>query len=169
MNTLSNRTPIVAAGLLIGLGILFLAINLLGIDFGRVWPIIFIVIAIGFYLPAILLPEARAALAALFIPGTIMLGLGLIFFYNTLTGDWESWAYAWSLIPAFVGLGMIFAARIGNWGQALVTVGLWLALIGGAIFGIMAMLFGSQAFSAIGPIVLIVLGVLMLFRSMQRS
>lgn len=64
MNT-TNRATVVAAGLLIGLGTLFLVINLLGIDFGRIWPIIFIVIAIGFYLPAILLPEARAALAGL--------------------------------------------------------------------------------------------------------
>lgn len=161
----TQRMPTMIAAVLIGLGILFLAVNVLGINFGRVWPLIFFVLGAGFYVPIVLLPEARGALAALIIPGTILIGLGLIFFYNTLTDDWDSWAYVWALIPAFVGLGLMLAARIGGWANSVVVTGFWIALGSGAVFGVMAMFFGSQAFGTIGPIVLIAIGVLFLIRS----
>lgn len=165
MQTTDNRARTVVAAILIGLGLILLAANLLNIDVGRIWPIIFFVIGVGFYLPALLLPDARAGLAALFIPGTIMNGLGLIFFYNTLTGDWRSWAYLWTLIPGLVGVGLILAAWIGRWEGGTVRTGLGLALGSAAVFSILAMFFGSRAFGAIGPILLIGLGVLLLFRS----
>ena len=165
----SNRAATVTAVLLIGLGILFLAINLLGLDFSRIWPIIFLIIAAGFYLPVFFAPVAREGLAALFIPGTIMLGLGLIFFYNTLFDDWGSWAYIWTLIPASVGVGLVLAAKAGGWGSGVTSVGLWMALISVAVFGLLAMLFGSRVFGTLGPIILIGAGVLLLIRSFQRS
>lgn len=166
---LAQRKPITAATILIGVGVLFLIINFFGIDFGRVWPLIFLVIGAAFYIPIVLLPEARAALAGLFIPGTILIGLGLIFFYNTLSGDWDSWAYMWTLIPAFVGIGLILAARAGGWVNTIVTTGLWLALGSGALFSLIAMFAGSQAFGAIGPLVLIAVGVLFLIRASRST
>jgi hypothetical protein len=169
MSQSDNRPSSVVAVILIGLGILFLAVNFLDIDLGRVWPLIFFVIGAGFYTPALLMPQARAGLAALFIPGTIMIGLGVIFFYNTLTGDWGSWAYAWSLIPAFVGIGLILASRFGHWQGDTARAGTWLALGSAAVFSVLAMFFGSRTFGAIGPILLIGLGVLLLFRSSRAS
>ena len=163
----SNRASTAAGGLLIAFGVLFLAINLFGFDLGRIWPIIFFFIAAGFYLPIIIFPTARAGLAALFIPGTITLGLGLIFLYNTSTDDWGSWAYAWALIPASVGVGMMLASRVGRWGPTS-EVGLWMALISLGVFGAMATLFGNQIFRVIGPILLIAGGVRLFFRSMRR-
>jgi hypothetical protein len=165
----SNRTATVAATVLIGLGVVFLAFNLLDISFGKIWPIIFVVIGLGFYAPILTMPQARPALAALFIPGSVMLGLGVIFFYNVIFDDWGSWAYIWAMIPASVGLGLILAARIGGWGGQVQTVGLWMALISVAVFSLMAMFFGSRNFGAIGPIVLILAGAWLLFRAMQRS
>jgi hypothetical protein len=165
MSQSDNRPSSVVAVILIGLGILFLAVNFLDIDLGRVWPLIFFVIGAGFYTPVLLMPQARAGLAALFIPGTIMIGLGVIFFYNTLTNDWGSWAYAWSLIPAFVGIGLILASRFGRWQGDTARAGTWMALGSAAVFSVLAMFFGSRTFGAIGPILLIGLGVLLLFRS----
>jgi hypothetical protein len=161
----SNRAPTVIAICLIAVGVLFLAFNFLNVDFGRVWPVIFFVIGGAFYLPIWLMPEARAALSALLIPGTILIGLGLIFFYNTLTNDWESWAYIWALIPAFVGLGLMLAARAGGWIGNISQVGLWIALISGGVFSVLAMFFGSRSFGLIGSLVLIGFGVVLLFRS----
>lgn len=169
MSQSDNRPSSVVAVILIGLGLLFLAFNFLNIDLGRVWPLIFFVIGAGFYAPVLLLPQARAGLAALFVPGTIMIGLGLIFMYNTLTDDWGSWAYAWSLIPAFVGLGLMFASRLGHWQGDSARAGLWLALGSSAVFSVLAMFFGSRTFGTIGPILLIGLGVLLLFRSSRGS
>ena len=165
MSQSDNRPSSVVAAILIGLGLLFLAFNFLDIDLGRVWPLIFFVIGAGFYMPALLRPQARAGLAALFVPGTIMIGLGVIFMYNTLTGDWGSWAYAWTLIPAFVGLGLIFASRLGRWQGDSARAGLWLALGSATVFSVLAMFFGSRTFGTIGPVLLIGLGVWLLFRT----
>lgn len=169
MPSSDNRPSSVVAVILIGLGLLFLAFNFLDIDLGKTWPLIFFVIGAGFYAPVMLMPQARAGLAALFIPGTILIGLGVIFTYNVITDDWGSWAYAWSLIPAFVGIGLILASRFGRWQGDSLRAGLGLAIGSGAVFSILAMFFGSRTFGAIGPVLLIGLGVLLLFRASRGS
>ena len=120
-DTRDNRGSVVAGAILILIGAAFLSFNVLHIDFGQVWPIIFFFIAAGFYLPVLLSTRNRAEMAGLLIPGTILAGLGVIFFYNTLTDDWGSWAYIWAFIPASVGLGLLIAARVGHWGGEPVT------------------------------------------------
>ena len=72
----TDRSTIVVAVVLIGLGALFLAFNLIpGLSITQTWPIIFFLIAGGFYLPAIIWPLERKSLAGLYIPGSIMLVL----------------------------------------------------------------------------------------------
>ena len=103
----NHRGSLIAGVILIGLGVLFFLLNLLpGVNFDKLWPVIFILLAAGFFIPPLLWPQQRQGLSGLFIPGAIMLMLGLIFFYNTFTNDWASWAYAWTLIPGGVGLGL---------------------------------------------------------------
>lgn len=46
--------------------------------------------------------------AGLVFPGAIITGTGLILMYQNLTGDWDSWAYIWTLYPAMVGFGLRF-------------------------------------------------------------
>jgi hypothetical protein len=50
----------------------------------------------------------------LLVPGMIIGGIGGILYYQNLTGDWVSWAYAWVLIPGFVGLGMLLGSFISR-------------------------------------------------------
>ena len=115
--TRDNRGSIVVGGILIVIGAVFLFVNVFRIDFGEIWPIIFFIIGAGFYLPVLLMPRDRRNLAGLLIPGTILFGLGAIFFYNILADNWGSWAYIWTLIPASVGLGLLLAARVGRLGR----------------------------------------------------
>jgi len=168
MNTTDRSTSVVAF-ILIGLGVLFLIFNLVpGLSFGSIWPVIFILLAAGFYLPPIVWPESRQGLAALFIPGSVMLALGLIFFYNTLTGDWASWAYIWTLIPGGVGLGLALAAWVGAWDRRVAAVGLWIMVGSLIVFGFFGMLFGGALLRGIGPALLIAGGVLLLLRAFVR-
>lgn len=168
MNAGNSQASIVIGGILIVIGGIFLALNVFRIDFGQVWPIIFFIIGAGFYLPVLLMPHDRRNLAGLLIPGTIMFGLGTIFFYNTFSHNWGSWAYIWALIPASVGLGLIIAARVGNWGGDTMKVGFWMFVVSTGVCLILASFFGGGNAGAIGAILLIVLGVFLLIQSIRR-
>ncbi len=165
-----DRGSLAAALFLISLGAIFLLINLLPeLSFTRTWPVIFLAVAAAFFLPAVIAEEARRGLAALAIPGSLFLGLGLIFLYNTLSGDWAAWAYAWILIPASIGLGLILSSWIGGWGQPVAEVGVWLMVLNGAAFGLFATLFGTAFLKTLGAGALILGGLLMLLRAFRKG
>ncbi len=163
-----KRGSIVVGGILVLIGAIFLFVNVFHVDFGQVWPIIFFIIGAGFYLPVLLMPRDRQNLAGLLIPGTILFGLGTIFFYNIFTDNWGSWAYIWTLIPASVGLGLLLAARVGNWGGDTMKVGFWMFVISTGVCLVLAAFFGGGNAGLIGAILLIVLGVFLLIRSIRR-
>ena len=167
MNT-PNRGSVFGAIILIGLGVLFLLFNVAGISMDKTWPMIFFALGAVCFLPPLLWPSMRAAFAGFCIPGTILLSLGAIFLYNTLTGDWASWAYAWILINSAVGLGLVLAAWIGGWGHEMVTIGWWFFVMSVVVFSIFATLFGGPVLKASGPVLLILCGVWLIFRSLAR-
>jgi hypothetical protein len=168
VGTSDNRGSVVVGGILIVIGAIFLFVNVFRIDFGQIWPIIFYIIGAGFYLPVLLMPRDRGNLAGLLIPGTIMFGLGTIFFFNIFTDNWGSWAYIWTLIPASVGLGLLLAARVGNWGGDTMKVGFWMFVISTGVCLVLAAFFGGGNAGLIGAILLIVLGVFLLIQSIRR-
>ena len=160
-----NRAVLLVGGGLILMGAFLLAINLFpGLGKLPVWPMIFFVLAAAFYLPPFLAPLARRGLAALFIPGSILLSLGLIFTYNVLTQDWGVWAYAWILINAAVGAGLALAAWVGDWGRGARNTGLWMLMISLAVFGIFASIFGDLLLRILGPLMLVAGGIWLLVR-----
>lgn len=166
----TNRGAVVVGTLLIATGILFMIVNALpGIDMSQMWPGIFVAVALALLLPAWILPSHRQALAALMIPGTILLVLGAVFTYQVLTNDWESWAYVWALIPASVGAGLWSAARAGYWGSGASTVGIWLLGGGLVAFVIFAAFLGGDSPLARGaPLALIALGALITGSALVR-
>ena len=167
--TSDPRGSIIAGSILVLLGAIFLAFNVLRIDLGRVWPIIFFFIGAGLCLPVLLMPKDRRNLAGLLIPSTFLFALGLIFFYNTLTDNWASWAYIWALIPASVGLGLMLAGRVGQWGGEVMRVGFWMFVISIAVCLILGAFFGGANAGALGAILLIALGLYLLIQSLRRS
>jgi len=114
------------------------------------------------------MPRDRQNLAGLLVPGTIMFGLGVIFFYNIFADNWGSWAYIWTLIPASVGPGLLLAARVGHWGGDTMKVGFWMFVISTGACLILAAFFGGGNIGAIGAILLIGLGVVLLIQSIRR-
>jgi len=166
--TSNSRTSVVIGGILILIGAIFLFVNVFHINFGQVWPIIFFIIGAGFYLPVLLLARDRQKLAGLLVPGTIMFGLGVIFFYNILAANWGSWAYIWTLIPASVGLGLLLAARVGQWGGDTMKVGFWMFVVSTGACLILAAFFNGGNVGSIGAVMLIGFGVFLLIRSIRR-
>jgi hypothetical protein len=164
-----RRGSLFVALILIAVGVVLILANFLpGFRIVFNWPFVFYVLALFFYVPVGIFPGARKGLAALFIPGTIMLGLGLIFTYNVYTNDWVSWAYSWMLIPGSVGIGLALASWLGSWESGSRTVGIWMAVISLALFGFFAAMFGEPILKIAGAAFLILAGLVFLIHSFIR-
>jgi len=157
--------------LLIGMGVLFLAMNMFvsGYYVARGWPAIFYILAAGFYLPPLLWRDQIRRLSGLFIPASVMLALGLIFTYDVLTLDWASWGYAWTLIVAGIGGGMALAGWSGRWGSVPTWVGNWMLLGSLAIFALFSSIFGLSPLKLAGPALLIIAGIFLIGRGFRTK
>lgn len=67
------------------------------------WPMWIVGAGILFFVAAIV-----GGVSGLAVPACILMGIGGILFYMNRTGEWEAWAYAWTLIIGFVGVGVFF-------------------------------------------------------------
>jgi len=167
---IAERGTLIVAVILIALGLVFLLLNLVpGWNAAISWPIIFFVVSIGFFLPPFLWPSMRGGLAALLIPGSIFATIGLIFIYDVLTGDWDSWTYSWLLISAAVGFGLAAASSVGKWGRAATLVGTWIMTISTLLFVIFAMIFGTAILRVISPFFIIVIGIILIIGSIRKA
>ena len=165
----TNRSTVILGTFLIAVGVIYLLLNLIpGVESGRTWPVIFFFLAAAFFLPSFVWPQAKKGLAGLFIPGSIMLVLGLIFTYDVFTGDWGSWAYAWLLIPGGVGLGLLLGSAAGNWGSGSFQTGLWMLGVDLGLFALFATIFGNQLLRIAGPALIIVAGAVILLRVFRK-
>lgn len=97
------------------------------------------------------------------IPGTIVGGIGGILLWQSATGHWSSWAYMWTLIPGFVGLGIVLTGFLGGENlQSAVRSGLGLITTSLALFAIFGTFFGALIFKEpFWPLLLIGLGVVL--------
>jgi hypothetical protein len=107
------------------------------------------------------------------IPACIVAGVGGILYYQNATNNWESWAYMWTLIPGFVGVGRILSGIIGGNFMASLREGLGLLLTCAILFTIFATIFNAWtifgSYSAYVPITLLfVLGVWLIVRGIIR-
>jgi hypothetical protein len=163
----SQRRSSLAGGLvLILLGALFLAVQWVpGLQLWFSWPLI--IIGIGVLL---LIVGLLTGVPAMAIPACIVGGIGGLLYWQNATGNWESWAYAWALIPGFVGVGMVLSGLLGGDTRQTVRGGAWLILISLVLFAVFASFFG--ALGLVGrywPVLLIGLGLLVLAQSLFRS
>ena len=158
-----QRSTVVGGVILILLGALLLA--------GQILPHLFIWFSWPFFIigggALFIIAAAISGTGGLAIPGCIIGGIGGILFYQNLTGNWESWAYMWTLIPGFVGLGIALAGlltpgcrRADNSGWFLMGI----SLVGFIVFG---SAFGMNWMAAkFWPVILIVIGVIVLINSL---
>lgn len=167
-----RRRSNLASGLvLILLGLLFLSYQLMPgwwvwLNVEMTWPLI--VVGVGAFLLLLGLVAGEPGMA---IPACIVGGIGGLLYWQNSTGNWASWAYAWTLIPGFVGLGIILASLLGEgrlWEGLNSGGGLLLtSLVMFAIFS--SFLGGMDIFGPYWPVLLIALGLLILLRSYINS
>ncbi len=169
MSTLRN-SRVNAALTLIAIGAWFLAVQISPAvnewAYGRyTWPIP--IIGIGAGLLAIGLLTGQAGMA---VPACIVGGVGGLLYWQNLTDNWGSWAYAWALIPGFVGVGIVLAGLLGGRlrqelaaGGTLVGISLALFVVFGSFLG------GSELVGVYWPVALIVVGGLLLVGTAART
>ncbi|HEV2415837.1 MAG TPA: hypothetical protein VGX27_13615 [Candidatus Dormibacteraeota bacterium] len=161
---------------LVVVGLFALLIVLSGVDLTQNgWPLFIIIPGLTLLIVGFVSFGAVAT-----IPGGIVTMLGLVLAYANFSGDWPVWAYAWSLvIPFGIGLGMYLQALRDHdqtalhTGRNLLLIGLMIFLIGFVLFESILGISGRDYFGNVGkaalPGLLIIVGVILLVRSIQAS
>ncbi len=171
MEDRSRRSALAVGILLIVLGGLFLAGQLFPGLFDWVgplsWPLIVVAVGVFLFVLGLLVGEPDLA-----VPACIVGGIGLLLYWQNATDNYESWAYAWTLIPGFAGVGTILAGLLKGDRKAA-RDGLWTVLISIVAFAIFSSIFrpmfGQPALlGQYWPFLLILLGVILLFQALFR-
>jgi len=159
---------------LVGFGVLLLLGRLLGFRLGRLlWPLIILGPGVLTYLLALVLESPAGEIVC--VPASVITMLGLLLFYQNLTGHWESWAYGWTLIaPTSLGLGYLLFGVLRNRPDK-VHVGRGLAAVGGVIF-LVGFVFFELLLNVSGlglgrwawPCLLLALGLFLVLRTLRR-
>lgn len=163
-----KQSSIVGGFILILVGMFFLLLEafpdlavLIALD--RHWPLLIVAVG-GFFMLAALLSAS-----ALLIPGAVIAGIGAILYYQNLSGNWASWAFAWTLIPGFVGLGILLQGLLHRGGRGAARAGGRLVLISLALFVLFGAFFdGLGGMGQFWPLLLIGAGLLLMWRSRAR-
>jgi len=159
-----RRTSVFGGAVLILIGVLLFIAQVMPDlipDFWRVfsWP--WIIVGVGLFLFALGAALGEPGLA---VPATIVGGIGGILAYQFYTNDWASWSYIWTLIPGFVGLGIILMNLLG--GEASIKDGGTLLLISFIMLAVFGSFFGALGMAGqYWPVLLILLGVVLLGRT----
>jgi hypothetical protein len=157
---------VVLAVTLIAAGVIILVVRRFGGTAETLWP--FFIIIPGVALAALATTGGwRSKTAA--TAGFVVAGIGVILWVQELTNYYQSWAYAWALLPAFAGLGLFISGYRDN-DEATQARARGLMQWGAAGFVVLAIAFETLIFHEraifggwLLPVVLIVAGALLLF------
>lgn len=147
--TQAQRSGLVGGLVLIGVGALFLIYQVspafretVALTF--TWPLI--VVGVGVCLLVLALAAGAPDMA---VPACIVSGIGALLYWQNATGNWESWAYAWTLIPGFAGIGTMLAGLLAGRPVRSLREGLSLVVISLLGFTLFASVLGG--FNPLGP------------------
>lgn len=128
------------------------------------WPLIVIGVGVFLFLLGLLLRAPGMS-----VPACIVGGIGGILYWSNATGRWGDWSYSWTLIPGFVGVGVILSSLLGGQEKGGYRAGLRLVLISAILFVIFVMIFSGQAyFVKYWPILVILAGIWIIIQTIFR-
>jgi hypothetical protein len=166
----SKRKNITSGIILILIGLGFLALQLfpalrIWADREFSWPMSIILVAFG-----LLVLAALTGTADLLVPASIVGGIGgILYLQDAGVLTWESWAFLWTLIPGFAGIGVALAGLI-KWKRKEIVDGLQTVLISAVLFLVFGSLMGEMfdhfPFRDYLPILLIALGLSLFVRAL---
>lgn len=126
------------------------------------WPLI--IVGVGALL---LMIGVLTGVPGMAVPAAILSGIGAILYWQNATGRWESWAYVWTLIPGFAGVGILLSGLLGDQPRKNIREGAGLVATSAVLFLIFSAFFGIWGgLGRFWPVLLIGLGIWILFRSL---
>lgn len=145
--TIGHRPGLAPMGLGVGLivvGAVALVVRELGFNFSNAigewgWPL-FVIVPGLVLLAASIVPAPPRGLGFA-IAGAIVTTVGALLMYQNQSGHWESWAYAWALLPIAAGLALMLYGTAFAHSRDLITTGLWIAGIAAIILALGAWYF----------------------------
>lgn len=179
INMMSTRTPTkprsglavrIASIALVAAGGILLVLNLL-LDWkiNLALPLVFLVLSAAFCYLAVQLRPAAGWSPWLYVPGGLTGAFGIVFLLNVITGDWKAWAYAWLLLLAGMGIGLLLANRETRRSNLLALVGWILSLTGITFFAVFGVIAGGLLIQVIAPIILVAVGLSLRWLKLDRS
>jgi DNA-binding CsgD family transcriptional regulator len=121
-------------------------------------PLVFLMLGGAFTILALTFSRQWIWANILYIPAMVLLALGIIFFLNVITNDWNSWAYAWLLILTGLGFGFVLTGRAMNWRKEFTLGGIGLIILGTSFFAIFGVIAGGKVIQIMAPVLLILGG-----------
>jgi len=149
-NTRTTRSSMANLGiLLIVVGIVILVLQYVHIDLSWLperwtelsWPLRIIIPGLALFVVGLVLPDRAGEGLSGF--GLVAAAVGTLLWYQDVTGNWESWAYAWALVfPAAGGIASIIHGTLhANWRHVRDGAG-------GLAFGLVAFVVLGYVFEA---------------------
>lgn len=104
----TRRRGLVGGVVLVAVGLIVLIARQAGLDLGdaldNAWPLFIIVPGLAL-LAAAFVPEPPDGLGFA-VSGSVVTTVGAILLYQQTSGNWESWAYIWAVIPMAAGIAI---------------------------------------------------------------
>jgi DNA-binding CsgD family transcriptional regulator len=155
----SSRLVTAASLALIGLGALSLASNFIfGWAINVSLPLVVLLLGAVFFFLAGARAQEWAWADLLYLPATLLAALGMIFLIDVITGDWNSWAYAWLLVVAGLGLGVLLANRSRGWPALVNQISTGVVIGALALFILFGAITGGRFVLVMAPILLVLGG-----------
>jgi hypothetical protein len=156
-------------------GLFFLLVRLANVDLGSYgWPLFIVIPGLTLLIVGFVSLGTGAA-----IPGGILTMVGLVLAYQNSSGNWASWVYVWPLVaPGGVGVGLFLQGMrdrnqgLIKQGRSLIVIAFLIFMIGFVFFESILHLTGTDygLFGKVAlPGLLVIIGVALLVRSLQRS
>jgi hypothetical protein len=170
--------PAILGFLLIAVGAIVLLARAVGFDVsGPIaawgWPLL--VIAPGLLLLAAALVPSPPRGIGFAIAGAIVTTVGALLLYQSQSGHWESWAYAWALIPMAAGLALTVYGLFSR-SSSMVRGGAWMAGIAALLLAVGWWFFEGVFAGRVRPelvewwpIAIVVVGAILVIRAMFRG
>jgi DNA-binding CsgD family transcriptional regulator len=135
-------------------------------DFGL--PLVFLMLGGIFIILVFAAREKWPWSSVFYVPGCMLVALGVIVLLNVLTGDWSAWAYAWLLLTAGLGAGLGLANRARPWHPLLEPIGWGLAFGSVTFFALFGAIAGGLFIQVMAPILLILGGLSLRWLPLER-